>query len=137
MLRSNKRIGRAAIFKGEKYFSDKHKLYGFKVEVSVLPTGFAAGCSKHFAGWVSDIDIMVHMKTFHDTALAKTEEKKDVSDTGILSDRYQDSWASLADKGYQGAVEFVRAIYPRKKPPSRLLVLFLPVARDNLLFSIN
>ena len=79
-----------------------------------MPNGFAADCSQHFAGSVSDIDIMVHMKPFHDMALAKTEDEKEVTDIGILSDKYPDSWALLADKGYQGAVEFVRAIYPRK-----------------------
>ena len=95
-------------------FSSKHKLYGFKVEVSVLPNGFAAGCSEHFAGSVSDIDIMVHMKLFHDMALTKTEDEKEVTDIGILSYKYPDSWALLADEGYQGAVEFVRSISPRK-----------------------
>ena len=91
------------------------------MEVSVLPNSFAAGCSEHLAGSVSDIDIMVHMKPFHDMALAKTEDEKEVTDIGILSDKYPDSWALLADKGYQGAVEFVRAIYPWKKPPRWLL----------------
>ena len=71
--------------------SGKHKLYRFRVEVSVLPNGFAAGCSEHFASSVSDIDIMVHMKPFHDMALAKTEDEKEVTDIGILSDKYPDS----------------------------------------------
>lgn len=36
---------------GKVNFSGKHIGYGFKVEVSVLPTGIALGCSKHYQGY--------------------------------------------------------------------------------------
>lgn len=32
----------------KKYYSGKHKLYGYGVEVSVVPNGFAIHCSNHY-----------------------------------------------------------------------------------------
>ena len=46
---------------GKKYFSRKHKLYGFKMEVTVRPNGMAVACSQHFPGSVSDLNIMQRM----------------------------------------------------------------------------
>lgn len=39
------------------YFSNKHKHYGYKSDVSVLPTCLAIGCTPHKPGSVSDIRI--------------------------------------------------------------------------------
>ena len=61
------------VAEGKKYYSGKHKLYGFKVEVSVLPTGIATQCTEHFPGSVSDIDIIFRNRTFHTTALQKVQ----------------------------------------------------------------
>lgn len=41
----------------ESYFIGKPKLYGYKVEISVLPKGNTIGFSNHLAGKVSDIGI--------------------------------------------------------------------------------
>lgn len=60
------------IDEAKKYFSGKHKLYGYKVEVSVLPVGFAIFCSDHYYGSKSDIDIFHEMRSQHRSALEKT-----------------------------------------------------------------
>ena len=37
-----------SIEEGKRYFSGKHKLYGYKVEVSVMPNGLALGMTVHY-----------------------------------------------------------------------------------------
>ena len=106
-----------------KYYSGKHKLYGFEAEVSVLPNRIAAQCTEHFPGSVSDIDIIFRNRAFHTTALQKVQEEDKIADVGILSDQYAGAWAVLGDKGYQGAAEFVRIVHPKKKPPRGMLSL--------------
>ena len=105
----------------KKYFSGKHKLYGFKVEVSVLPNGLAISASVYYPGSVADIEIMRHMMVFHDDALKKTESEKAITAIGRSSDRFPNSWAVLLDKGYTGIDTDVRAIIPKKKPRSGIL----------------
>ena len=41
------------------HFTNKHTLYGYKSEVSVLPNGIAIGCTAHQPGSVSDLDIYI------------------------------------------------------------------------------
>ena len=47
---------------GNKYFSGKHKQYGYKVEVSVLPNGLALCCSEHEPGSVFDLTLFQRMQ---------------------------------------------------------------------------
>ena len=101
---------------GKRYFSGKHKLYGYKVEVSVLPNGLAIGCSDHYPGSVADIDIMRKMEDFHTDAMSKKDGELDIADIRILCDNYDDSWGLLAYKGYRGPGEFLRSVIPRRKP---------------------
>lgn len=100
----------------KKYFSGKHKLYGYKTEVSVLPNGLAILVSPHVPGSVSDIDILHRMKDEHETRLEKDTAGSDLPDVLPLVDRYPNMWAMLLDKGYQGVDNFLRGIHPRKKP---------------------
>lgn len=58
----------------KKYFSGKHKLYGYKTEVTVLPNGVAVGVSDHTPGRVADITIMQKMKAEHQWRLPRTRE---------------------------------------------------------------
>ena len=104
------------------YFSGKHKLYGYKVEVSGIPRGFAIGCTTHFAGSINDIDIFYDNLEFHELALQKNESSE-VEDDGYLVAKYPDQWGILADKGYQGAAHHIRLIHPMRKPTSRDLFL--------------
>lgn len=105
------------IQEGKLYFSGKHKLYGYKVEVSVLPNGLAIGCSKHYPGSVSDFDIFRKMLTFHEAQLVKPADDLEVEDP----EPGHETWALLCDKGYQGIKEICRAIHPKKKPANGIL----------------
>lgn len=101
---------------GKKYFSGKHKLYGFETEASVLPNGLALFSSKHYPGSVSDIDIMSRNRELHNESLLKGEGETDLTDVGDLSDRFSEYWAPICEKGYQCAAKFLTVVMPRKKP---------------------
>lgn len=40
---------------GNKYFSGKYHIYGYKVEASVRTDGICIGFSDHYAGSVADV----------------------------------------------------------------------------------
>ena len=75
---------------GKKYYSGKHKLYGYKVEVSVLPIGIAVHCTDHYPGSIADIDIFYKNLDFHDVGLVKSEREatRDGLDSGPLKQEY-------------------------------------------------
>lgn len=106
---------------GKVFFSGKHKLYGFKVEVSVLANGLAINCSRHHPGSVSDLEIFQRNVSFHKHALRKKGSDGNITDIGLHSGKYPDHWAFLMDKGYQDAGEMVLAITPKKKPKNGIL----------------
>ena len=101
----------------KKYFSGKHKLYGCKVEVSVLPTGFAIDSTQYYPGSYSDIDIMHRNKTFHDTALRKCEGEGQMTDGGLYSEEFPEHWCLIADKGYQGQWNLCAPLHPTSVMP--------------------
>lgn len=109
------------IAEGKRYFSGKHKLYGYKVEASVLPNGLAIGCSGHYPGSVSDFEIFQSNREFHEEELRKSRAEREINDDGILATRYPRRWAVLGDKGYQGIVDVTRGITPKKKLPNAVL----------------
>lgn len=106
---------------GKVYYSGKHKAYGYKTEVSVLPTGQAIGCTRHYPGSKLDIDIFRINEDFHMTQLEKLSSELGMNDNGPLLSVYKTLWAVLCDKGYQGAAEFLRAITPHKILPGQSL----------------
>ena len=110
---------------GKKYFSGKHKLYGYKMEVSVLPIGIAVHCNSHYPGSVADIDIFYKNADFHDVALwkSKNEGHRQALDYGPFHDTHPNTWAALADKGYRGACDRVRFIHPKRKPKNGFLTI--------------
>ena len=100
----------------KRYFSNKHKLYGYKSEVSVLPNGIAIGCTPHQPGSVSDLTIFRKNIKWHQAALSKTEhEARSYPDVGPMAEEHDGLWAVLTDKGYQGAADVIRAIMLKKK----------------------
>ncbi|KAJ0390448.1 hypothetical protein P43SY_011509 [Pythium insidiosum] len=105
----------------KKFFSKKHGLYGVKVEVSVVPTGFAIGMTKHVGGRVTDKTIFDNNIDFHMSQLVKQGDEHNVRDRGPLAEEYPQQWAVLGDKGYQGFAEQVRGISPHKRPPGGIL----------------
>ena len=85
-----------------KYFSGKHKLYGYQVEVSVLLNGLALGSSDHYPGSEADIDVMRKMEEFHINVTSKKDGELDIADVVILCEKYNKSWGLLADKRGSG-----------------------------------
>ena len=83
--------------------------------MSGLPNEFATDCTNHYAGSYSDIGIMHRNKAFHNTALRKCEGETQIFDRGLHADDFPDHWSLIADKGYQVALELIRAITPHKR----------------------
>ena len=106
---------------GKLFFSGKHKLYGVKVEVGVLPNGLAISCSGHYPGSVSDFEILQRRRSIHTDLIQKQGNERDLVDIGFDVSTYPEQWAVLADKGYQGCQEIFRTIHPIKRPPRGVL----------------
>ena len=102
---------------GKRYFSGKHRIYGYKVEVAVRANGLASAYSKHYPGSVSDIGILTDRLDEHKWRLEKPEEDREIEDNNPLASTFPNHWAFLADKGYQGAQAYIRCHLPHKKPP--------------------
>ncbi|KAE9037568.1 hypothetical protein PR002_g6499 [Phytophthora rubi] len=107
----------------KRYYSKKHKLHGYKVDVSVIPTGFAINSTRHYPENAADIDICRENIDFHRQHLKKLPSEERLADDGPLHDNYPNDWAVLCDKGYQGLETVLRAIHPTKKPRGRSLTL--------------
>ncbi|ETV63937.1 hypothetical protein H257_19128 [Aphanomyces astaci] len=95
------------------YFED----YGHKVEVSVLPNGFAIHSTAHYKGSVSDKAIFDD-NSFTCLPYQATEDR--IADHG---DEGTNQWAVIADKVYQGIQRVVRVVLPKKKPAGGILTL--------------
>lgn len=96
------------------WYSAKHKLYGYKVEVSVNPRGLAVNCTNHARGNTADITMFRNNQAFHMSARRKVDGDHRLVDHGPLLTEYPDEWAVLADKGYQGLADHVRCVHPKK-----------------------
>jgi hypothetical protein len=96
------------------YFSAKHKLYGFKIECSVAPPGLAVDLSAHSPGSSSDLTIMLDRLQVHRQMLRK--EDASPHEIGGEPTAFPQMWATLVDKGYQGAGRVLRTIQPKKQP---------------------
>ena len=106
----------------KKYVSNKHKLYGYKTEISVLSNGLAIDASVHHPGILLDIGILRHNIAWHKDALSKKEaEMNTVLDVGTLREEFEGLWGLNMDKGFQGSRKFIRAVLPRKKPKGGFL----------------
>lgn len=101
---------------GKRYFSGKHKLYGYKMELTVRSNGLASSYSRHYPGSVSDFNIFQQRIEKHKKRCEKTEEDEDMADNYEGSEEWPKHWAILADKGYQGGDQIMRVISPYKKP---------------------
>ncbi len=69
------------LLEGKLYFSGKHKLYGYKTEVSVAPTGQAINGTEHKPGRISDLNIFHQNLDFHSQALTKNGDEYEIPDT--------------------------------------------------------
>jgi len=74
----------------KEFYSNKHKLYGCKTEVSVLPNGVAIGFTEHYPGSVPDLVIFRKNIGWRQDALAKTEEEAaNIPDVGPIAGEYK------------------------------------------------
>ena len=96
------------------YFSGKHCAYGYKTEVAHLPDGKAVLISDLYGGSVHDFSIFKDNVEIYKDFLSKKSSDKKIDDNGELKTKYPKLWALLADKGYQGASDLIRAIIPTK-----------------------
>ncbi|RHZ39952.1 hypothetical protein DYB31_008483, partial [Aphanomyces astaci] len=110
------------------YYSGNHSLYGHKVEVSVVPNGFAIDCTKFYKGSVSDKTIFDENIDSHLANLAKRTGETTLED----SEPGMEQWAVLADKGYQGIQHNVRAVLPLKKPVGGILTFAEQAKNDRI-----
>jgi len=55
----------------------------------------------------------------HQQFLAKSAPDRNLSDTGDLVKEFKLFWAMLADKGYKGAENRIRAFIPTKNPQEK------------------
>jgi hypothetical protein len=90
------------------FFSAKHKLYGFKVEVSVSPRGLAVWNTNHYPGSASDLTIMVQNREVHLKNLQKTEQELLLPDHGEGSESHPRHWAVLVDKGINNLIQVIK-----------------------------
>ncbi len=64
------------IIEGLVYFSGKHKLYGFKTEESVTPSGQEVNVTNHKPGSISDFVIFQDNMTSNDQVLKKWQRHR-------------------------------------------------------------
>lgn len=105
------------IKKGKPYYSDRHNLYGCKVEVWVRPNGISSAFSKNYPGSVSDLAILHGRISVFSSKLKKHSDEEDFNDDFSLSGKYQQQCYAITDKGYERAAEVLSVITPHKKLP--------------------
>ncbi|KAF0690236.1 Aste57867_18361 [Aphanomyces stellatus] len=105
-----------ALYATDRYFSGKHKLYGFKIEASVVYPGKYDLVSDHAPGSVSDLTMFMQRLDIHTSAL-KTSRDDIAQDVGEGVSQYPSQWAVLMDKGYEGVDDAARSIRPKKTRP--------------------
>lgn len=72
------------------YYSAKHKLYGYKIGVSVSLRGFAVNCTDHARGSRSDITMFRDNTEFHQSMRAKSDRERAIADDGPMHETYPD-----------------------------------------------
>ena len=88
----------------KKYFSGKHKQYGYKIEVSVLLNGMAIGCREHEPGSVSDLTMFRGCIT----STKKSCRRKGMRRNGMTMVRV---WTNIQKAGLSWLVKGIRGLY--------------------------
>lgn len=83
------------------FYSEKHKKYCVKKEIGHLPNGIACFVSKFWPGSKHDFSIFISNVEFYKTIL-----KKEGNLCGF--------WSIMADKGYEGANNYIPSVLPKK-----------------------
>lgn len=95
-------------------FSNKHNIYGYKVEISVLPNDQPVGCLNPQPGLVAYIELMPQNMVFHHRALSiEVSEGKLIEYMGELIKYHPGFCYFISDKGYQVLSEAFPAVWPK------------------------
>lgn len=81
--------------KGKFYFSDEHKFYKLKVEMSLLPNDFVNEYSKRFYRLTSNISIMSCRAMFHLDKANKKSNQEHIQDFEQLFKTHSKTWVFL------------------------------------------
>jgi hypothetical protein len=102
----------AGHFGGEqkRFFSGKHHYHCYKREYAHLPNGSVAFISDVFPGSVHDMTVCRTMHEKYSQFVAKKPDELKLEDPDVGAT----SWAILADKGYIGLDQALRAIVPNR-----------------------
>jgi hypothetical protein len=92
------------------FYSGKHGAYVVKREYAHLPDGRFAFASQVFSGAVHDTTIFNHQLPIYQEFLQKVDR-----DANLPDERGMLSWALMADKGYQGIQDRIRAVIPLRR----------------------
>lgn len=101
--------------KAKKYFSEKHKEYGYKTEISVLSIGPCIFSTPHKPASTQDISIFWDNIKRHQIAISKSSRDDIEKENEELLDEHAGKWAISTDECYQGLAREVRATTPSKK----------------------
>lgn len=98
------------------YFPEKHKLYTYKAEMSVLSLKLAFGCTEHYPGSLADLEIFRQNSPFHNESSKMYVQALHHDDTVLFVHHESKFWAVFAHKSYQGASELLRVVQPIPVP---------------------
>lgn len=87
------------------YSSEKHKMYGYRSEASVLPNGICICSSEHVSGSVANIMAFRKNMLWNQMATAIIGDEMLRQDLGELEESHPENWAIVSGKGYQGLAE--------------------------------
>lgn len=107
----------------KKNFSGNHKLNGYKVEVSVLATRMAIGCTERYPGATSKFDMFKGNLLFRKTQMKKVGEERNTAGDNIYAGLYPTQWAFMVHKRYQGSLQLCSAVKPETKSQGNFLSL--------------
>lgn len=93
-----------SLAEAKRYFSEKHKMYGYKSELSVFPNIICISSCVYAPGSVAYITIFRGNFFWHLTAIGKTGDERHSVDAGELKEEFPYNWAIQADKRYQGVL---------------------------------
>lgn len=118
---------------GKLYSSRKQKLYGLKVEVSVISNDITAFCTKLFLGPKQLIQFCRKTLPCKKKLSEKSNHDMSIEDRRTLATTLSNYWAILCDKSYSMTPELLRAVRPHRKLLHRTLT---PKPKDQFMIEL-
>lgn len=101
---------------GKRYYSGKHHLYGWKVNLLVLLSGLAINHTKPCPGSVPKIENFRNNMFWHQSATKTSSNEKDVEDNKGLANNFEDYRGVSLDKENIEMNSTIRALYSKGTP---------------------